>query len=91
VGAEARTRRRLSHRGIVSIDTLRARAPQSAVQSSNHGPTHYPATATLVSLKAKVYREGSRFPETGTTSLGVLQPLGLYLIKARSQQKIRLP
>src|ERR1700704_5904515 len=42
------------------------------------------ASGALVPLEAEVYHEASRFPETATTSLGVLQPLGLSLIKARS-------
>jgi hypothetical protein len=40
-------------------------------------------TISAISNRGKVYSQGSRFPETATTSLGVLQPWPLPLIKAR--------
>ena len=48
------------------------------------------APPALVPLRGKVYCQGSRFPETATTSLGVFQPLGPCLIKARSPE-IKVP
>jgi hypothetical protein len=44
----------------------------------------------LVPLRGKVYCQGSRFPETATTSLGVLQPWPLPSSKLVSPE-IRLP
>jgi len=44
----------------------------------------------LVPLRGRVYCQGSRFPETATTSLGVLQPWPLPSSRLVSQE-IRLP
>ncbi len=44
----------------------------------------------LVPLRGKVYCQGSRFPETATTSLGVLQPWPLPSSRPVSPE-IRLP
>jgi hypothetical protein len=52
--------------------------------------THYPIPLALVPLRGKVYCQGSRFPETATTSLGVLQSWPLPSSRLVSPE-IRLP